>query len=102
MAKKNKKANSAKRFENVEYIISQEMQDLINAFKKCGYKVEVASYRQFCGNGRFDYYRYCTEITIDELDGECEPYTFIFTPNGERASYGYDPTFCEKIKLNGE
>lgn len=48
MAKKNKNTNGVKRFENVEYTIAQEIQDVINTFKKCGYSVNVESGAQLC------------------------------------------------------
>ena len=100
MSKKNKKQENKKsRFENVEYIITPEMQMLIDGFKKCGYIVTVTSYAPFCcdrNNKR--YYRYCTEIEIDEYDGDGEPYTFSFTPNGQRITrYEYNPVYCELI-----
>jgi hypothetical protein len=67
MSKKNKKQENKKsRFENVEYIITPEMQMLIDGFKKCGYIVTVTSYAQFCSDrNNKKYLRYCTEIEIN-------------------------------------
>lgn len=64
------------KMENIKYVITEEMTNLINAFEKVGYEVEVDSSKQFCNNGSFYYNRYCTTITIDQPDGEGEYYCF--------------------------
>ena len=82
-----------------EYVITSAMKELIHALKTCGYQVEVVSQGFYCTDFRkgFSFYRYCTEISIDEYDGEGNAYTFDFTPDGERIfDYDFDPKYCIK------
>ena len=86
--------------EKIKYIITPEMQDLIDSFKAIGYKVNVTSgkwvFYGYYGRPNVKCYRYATEISIDGYNEEGSPYCFLFSPSGEKIlDYGYNSEYCE-------
>ena len=82
----------------IEYIITPEMQNLIDSFEALGYEVQIATGESICYDMRENirFLRYATEISIDKFDGDDEPYSFLFAPNGRRISDDeYSPEYCE-------